>query len=588
MAIGSFTIGSTPIGGQLGNQNDLAPTSAILTINGVQYATWQDISIQDAVAARGTADVKLVDLEKNIHPQPGQSVTITWNGQLLFAGTIDQVSEEPTERDDERDIIFVSMTCVDWTQLCDRYHVAASYVNKTVLQIVEDIIEVQTGMSLDGVTMGEVDSDLVIQKINFNYTKVATAFRDLAEATGLAWYIDYEKVLHFFDRTTFISMVTIGDVSGVPGDFFPDRYFAPRYFSDSTRMLGGQQILRKYRNLSWSRDRQQYRNRQFIRAGFDLTDVKIEPLPGSASSVAPEKRIRTWPLKYQVGEIEPTDENPTLGIKRGGVAQRLGISGVDKDGDLTVPSASTWPQFFYKVGEKEISQNSEENEEQNPTVKDTEILEVTYRGRFPMVMDQRDAAKVAERQAVEGGSGIYEFVEEDRDLQGRDLAKEKALRLIELYGRIPGQLEFDIDSAAFLPGQLMNVTIADLEIDNIQFLIDRISIRFMGHVLPRVKVTALDGERQQGWADYFRKLAEAGKRTIIRENEVVIKTTNLEEQLIFQDVIQESVHNVVSLKDYFLDPYSWALCGLVTVASSGEEIPMGLVGRSIIGEPYGS
>ena len=132
------------------------------------------------------------------------------------------------------------------------------------------------------------------------------------------------------------------------------------------------------------------------------------------------------------------------------------------------------------------------------------------------------------------------------------------------------------------------VTVANFGINSVDFLVDAVSITFPDRTIPRCKYTMLDGERQGYWADFFRRWAEAGRRTVIRENEVAVKTASMLETLNFADVIQESVHHSVTLEPYSKDPYTFAMVGVVVVDTSGEEVPMALLGRSRIGNPHGS
>lgn len=556
MTIGAYPPGSHAVSGLPGASfPEVLQTPALFIVEGVSYSTWDTITIDDTLQGRSTCTIRLIDFEMAYHFSPGLDVQVWWNGKLCFAGTIDSVEEEVTERNDADDVIFVELECVDWNQLLDRFYVAADYPNKTVRQIVEDVLTNQTLLKLEGVEIGEVDSEVVIESIQFNYKKVTSVFTDISAATGLTWNIDYTKKLHFFDRATFAAPFTIGDAG-----------------------------RKDYRGMSYSKDRQQYRNRELLRGGHDLTDNQFEQFRGDSAGTEPEDRRRTFNLKYEVGEM--------ISITRGGVPQNIGVRQIDKDGDLEVvapvvvnPSVD-WPQWFYTEGEKEISQNSERDEVTNPTLTAEEVLEVTYKGRFPMLIIEDNESEIAARQAVEGGTGVYEFLDNDDDLMGREFAKIKARRLLEQYGRIPAELKVQMDIVDLVPGHLLTIELAEFGITPREFLIDSVQTEFIAHVLPRSTFTLLDGERVQGWADYFRKLAEAGKSKVLRKNEVIVKTSRLNEQINIADTLIESAHAHVNLIPYTSDPYTWAWFGVFAVSFTNPvDIPCAFVfGRSRFGK----
>src|SRR5262245_2372103 len=596
--LGHRTIGGAAIGGLPGPALILR-TPAIISVGGVELATWSKCNISDTLGGRSTATIGFVDFQKNIHPTPGSEVRIKWQDQLLFAGTIDFVDESITERNDSGDVIFGEIRCLNWNNLLDRFYDYAAYVEKSLEYILNDILQVQTKLFEDGVRLGSV-ADATIDKAVFGYVNVNAAFRELAERTGLAWNIDYFKRLHFFDRSTFNAPLLVGDNVAAPtGGFFSKLYWTPWYFTSNYWPAGGESdvqinVYQKTRGMRYSKSREQYRNKQWIRAGFDITDVQIERFHGDPESIEEEKRNRKFQLVYQVNDIISITRDDGAGP----VTQRLGIRSVDKDGDTKVPSPTTWPQWFYAKGEKEINQNSKEDDpdpaepipdsEKNPAMTAEDTLVVTYHGRFPMIVEEENLDEIAARQGVEGGSGVYEHLEEDSQLDGRDLGTEKAVRLLSLYGRIPAELEVELDLPYLVPGHLLDITVQNFGLLAAEFLVDRMSIDFVDRTIPRCRLTMLDGERQGGWADFFRKLASSGRKTVIRENEVVAKRTRLTDQLNFADVINDSENGNAQLEDFRKDPYSWAMIGNAVVLSSGEEVPSCLVGRSIIGSPDGS
>lgn len=517
----------------------------------------QSVEIEHQLSGRSTCNFSIVDLAGLASYQCGEKIEVYFECNLIFAGTIDAVTERFEEGTDAK---FIEIECVDWHQLCDRCFVANSYEEKTLRQIVARIVNYDTWLHDEGITLGSIDNVTELNIVRFNYKSATDCFDRLAEATGYDWKITPNKVLNFYDRATYVAPFAIGD------------------------------SYQNYMRLEFGRDRSEYRNRQWMLGGDDMIDPDPEYFRGDYATIEPTKRRRTFNLKFAVGEI--SGENPDgdeLGIWRisdveVATKQRVGLRGVDKDGDLEEPSSTTWKQWFYKPGEKEISQNSATDPDENPVLTHDEQLKVVYRGQIPIILDHQDDAEIAARAAIEGGTGIYEAVDEDDTINGRDMAEERASRLLAKFGRIPRQIDFEIDRIGLEPGQLMTVTIAGHGITAIEFMVDTVKLRFLRSDYVRCGATILDGQRQNGWSDYWAKLAKQGRKTEISDDDVIIKTKRLYESINVGDSLS-AYTAVETLHAYQDDPYTVALFGEVAVPGSSEVVTCFCIGRSVFGEP---
>lgn len=525
---------------------------------------------QLTLAARSTCQFTLVDRTLTLAVATGKKVFIMRRGDLLFGGTVEKVEVEVPETDNVR---FLDVQVSGWEQSCDRFLVAASYENQTLEAIAYDIVNVQTELWKVGFRLGDVANAPKLTKVTFNYRTAFECFRDLSEKTGTMWKVSPYRVVSFLDLLSYVAPFSLG---------------------------GGQ---KKYRKAKWSQTRTRYRNESFLRAGKGRTgvipgDTGIhDRFTGKLTTAPPEKRDRTFTLRYPIARGAPwysdvtgqtsqtrsqSFRHPIL-IKRAGIIQRLGINGKDPDGDLTKPSPSTWPQWFYKFGEQEIVQNSAEDEALNPTLKPGENLDVTYVGQYDLVINNQNKAEIDATILAEGGSGLYQATDEDHDLDGDMAAMEKSDRLMAIYGRRPRQLVFETDVHGLAPGQLINVDDAALGISNVQFLVDSVTFEVLPGDLYRYTVVALDGERQEGWADFFRRFSKARLLTI-GENEVVQAARRVEERVTILDtVLVESGDTALGYEN---DPYSYAIVGKVTV--DGQDIWGAIVGRSRVGVPRGA
>jgi hypothetical protein len=521
-------------------------TSPVVTISGndvTDYVIQDSLSVSMGLDNRWTADFSIKDDAGSSHFDIGEPVTISYGGSLVFGGIIESIDETLIRWGNAP--LISKIECVDWSRIFDRYFVANVYENMTIGDIVADIINVQTQAFVDGITVGTIPT-FTVTKAVFSYQRISDCLRDLCQISGLSWSVTPAKVLEMHDRSTYTAPVTIGD-------------------SGSS----------SYSKLSYSRNISQYRNVQWLRAGKNKTSERIEYFRGNSTITNPELRVRTFTLAYPVCSITYIKRGTITGM----VDQTVGVKEVDKDNDLTIAG---WKQWFYQVDEREITQNSASDETNNPTLTADEILEVKYVGYYPIMIHHVDDAKISVRKAAEGGSGIYESTDIDENIDDWELARDKALRMVEQYGRIPGVLKYSIDYAGIKPGHLQTIALANHGIASTQFMVVDVSIEFPGFSFMRCLIEALDGERVEGWSDYWRRVAASGRKMVIRENEVVMKLTSPEETITLADSLEDSENNgPITIPDCDTDPFTVGFIGVISVG--GITVPLTRIGRSKLG-----
>jgi hypothetical protein len=91
---------------------------------------------------------------------------------------------------------YFNVTCKDYTQILDRLLVSANYTNQTVNYIIADILS----RFVTGVTGANVNANITIGTVSFNYLSVSQCLTKLTQLIGggFDWYIDYNKDVHFF------------------------------------------------------------------------------------------------------------------------------------------------------------------------------------------------------------------------------------------------------------------------------------------------------------------------------------------------------------------------------------------------------
>lgn len=449
----------------------------VTTIGGIDRSAAIKASsydIREGLGERATCRFVLEDTtpDQSFRPAAGAEVVVSRGVTRVFAGTIDSVDEEAVGPN----LLRYHVACVDYSQLLDRHLVAAAYENQTADAIVRDIIG--TWCAGEGLTTANVAAGPAISKAAFNYRTASEALTELAETVGYSWYVDYQKDVRFFPRETNIAPISIDEAST------------------------------NYRNMRVQRTREQYRNRQYLRAGYAKTTDQTERFGGDGNQ-------RTFVLAYPVAEAPTVEVND--------VAQTVGIRGLD-----------TGKSWYWNKGSNEVSQDLSE-----AALTASDVLKVTYKGLYPIIVQADSASEQSARATAEGGTGVYERVDEI-DIDDADAARARALGLLDRYGRIPKIVRFSTTEDGLRAGQLISIVRSRHDLSG-QFLIDEVTMRYLGSKSSyEYQVRCLDGSSVGGWADFFRRLAAAGRKFVIRDNEVVVRVLQVPDPITCSDTVTVS------------------------------------------------
>jgi hypothetical protein len=423
-------------------------------------ALWRvgSLTIASRLGQRNRATFDLVDTTGAYRPAVNAEVIITDGATRYFGGFIDSFTEELTINGNQASLSY-TVDCVSYDALADRRLVAASYENptQTLFDLVSDIVtNVLTG---DGITTTNVDTGPVIERIKFNYVTASSVFNELANISGFAWWIDENKNLYFKPRSAIAAPFAVNSSNA--------------------------------RNVSITRAVEVYRNKQFIRAGVDLTAPRTENFVGDGTQKA-------WVLAYPVGAV-PTS------ITVGGTPQTIGIRGVEVGFD-----------FYWNLADSTISQDDGAG-----AVGAGVAIAVTYQGQFPILISAQADSEVAAQAAVSGVSGVFEAIEQRTNIDDDETALSVAQGLLRRYGKILRRLRFETDTPGLVVGQILPATFGPHAVTG-TWLVDSITARDRFGTSLVWGVEAIDGESVGGWSQFFEALAAAGAVVEFRENEVII------------------------------------------------------------------
>lgn len=383
---------------------------------------------------------------------------------VLFHGTIQDMAQRRIRETGQRRF---EMELVDWNQLLDRRLIAWEYVNQSSGAIIEHVID--NYLVDDGIVASSfVEVGPLISKFVSNYLSARQLLDDLSELIGYGYYVDYDKRLHWFPM---------------------ESNLAPFTLDNTTALFAG---------LSRRDSRSQYRNVQYVRAGKDLTDPQTENFKGDGSK-------RTWNVGYPIAQAPSSVTVNFLTPKT------IGIRGVDSN-----------KQYYWNKGTTEITQDISE-----PLLSTTDVLTVVYIGLYDVIVAAKRDTLVTERQDIEGGSGLYEQLENFTTLDGQDLALDKARGLLKKFGRIPATLDAETDLPGLQAGMLLPVDLPALNLSG-NWLIESVRITNLGRTL-RYSIRAVDGEHLGGWIEFWKKFYESDRQFVARENEVINTLIPLED-----------------------------------------------------------
>jgi hypothetical protein len=423
-------------------------------------------------------------IDTNTNISCGQEVIITDNAIRIFGGNIDSIKK--TSIFAGSPLVRNQVSCTDYNQYADRLRVAKTYEDKTAFYIFNDIVE--NYLTIEGVTTNTMQIGPTLKKVVFNRKTINECFNYLKDATQINWNINYYKQLNTFFRDENIS----------------------------TPLTNFDML-----EIDVEETREQYRNRQFIRAGQDETN----PIIGELPSPKPDGNTKTFILRY------PIAKKPIILINSTTVSNTdIGINGLE-----------TGKKWYYNKNERIIVQDNAET-----TLSISDILTVNYTGLVKIIVQAENSVGQTERAAIELNTGIYEEIEDIASIDNRTSALEYANGLLQKYANITQIL--NIRTRKFYEaGQIINISNLNLNI-NSNYLIQNVQIsNNQGYMFYDLK--CLSGESLGSWVDFFKKLKKDSIDFTINEDEVLIILQTFSESIFANGNINIKNFNVLYTSD---------------------------------------
>lgn len=439
----------------------------------------ESLQYEDALNGRDRLTVRIQGRLEDFTPQEGQAVLLADGATQLFGGFIQRVS---VEQEGDSDFLAYDVEAEDYSGLFDRHLVARVYENQTAGAIARDVLA--QDLAGEGLSNTGIDDGPTITRLPANYITAAEVMNDLAELTGMAWWVTPAKVVQFHARDA---------------------------------LIGPAMTATNYVRLRIVTDREEYRNRQYFRGGTDLTDARTETFVGDGNR-------RVFNLAFPVGAA-PTliEENRNAG---GWVSKTIGIRGVE-----------TGKDWYWNKELTEISQD-----DAGTLLATVDKLRVTYRGQFPILVVGEASDEIVARQALEGGSGVYEAREDRPDVDDATLAEETTAALLARFARTGRRLDVTTLTSGYRAGQLVQVTVPRHNL-NAEFLVEGVrGADWLGQdqgsgAKLLYTLTLVEGDPIIGWRTFYRKLLDVRRTNVPRDNELLVLVRTTKDPVYCHDVL---------------------------------------------------
>ena len=374
-------------------------------------------------------------------PVEGQEVIVLDGTTRLFAGVIAQVNEKFVLPND-----FVwEVQCTDYTFWLNKQLVVKEYVDKTLSEIVNDIVtnfvdsamgfffNMPTSALVGTAKVGftevyeQVPSETgpTIAKIKFNYEYVLDCFKKLTDITGWSWYVDTNKEIRFVKPEENAGAYTLTDAGT------------------------------NYSDLTINMDRSQLRNEVYFRGGTYLSADYTDSFLGDGARVS-------FVLAYKPHVAAAGSITVTVNA----VSKTLGIDNIDNG----------TKDFVVNYSEKTIKNDT------FATLNNTQTLAVTYQYDIPILMRGRNQASIDAAGVIDGvGDGVYQFLIVDKTVNDRDLARKIINAELEKSANPLVAGSFKTTQAGWEIGQMVTINSTIRSVSNQKYLVNAVKIYFKNH-----------------------------------------------------------------------------------------------------------
>lgn len=413
------------------------------------------ISISETLQQRSTAQLVYQMADGETAPPAGQEVKIYEGGVLRFGGHIVSAAAQELPWADFKEIL---IQCGDYSVTLDRRGAGErTYLNQYAGDIIRDLVaECLAGDNIDRTTV-LAGSGPLLEKVELQYCTVREAFDEIARlSAGWAWRLEYDKKLYFWQPSALSVIATIGDASA--------------------------DALKK--SVTVTEDLTNYANRVIVRLGNYITEEQTESFDGSHATQPTNGSRQKWEMAFRVYS------QPRIYVND--IEKLVGIANVDTGRD-----------WYWNKNSTVV----EQDDDATPPAS-TATLRVVYSGLDARIFSAQNNTEISARQAIEGGSGVYERVLNiDSDTRNTD-AQAMADSYLDRFDSPSYVLRLDTLTLYPEPGQQVEMDMTGHPTGN--YVIKSVQTYCYGKNQFGRKVEAYQGPILQSGFEFFTDLRSGG------------------------------------------------------------------------------
>lgn len=172
------------------------------------HIEWKSLKVSQVLTSQvDTADFVMKKLPDDTFSIAIKNEVIIYDGTTkIFGGEIQTIDERMIGTEG----LEYTVKCSDFTNKLDSLLVSEVYENDSVKDIIEDIVsEYATDF-----TTNISGAEFIVSRIVFNNVSISTCLKKLATLLSYEWYVDADKVIHFFQRFSISAPFNLTDTSG--------------------------------------------------------------------------------------------------------------------------------------------------------------------------------------------------------------------------------------------------------------------------------------------------------------------------------------------------------------------------------------
>ena len=434
--------------------------------NVTKYLRQGTTRLTSATQGRWTATMDLwdptgdgigVSLQDDPTRGTGQAVLITEGGARRFMGCLNQwdavrvTSQDPTT---------YTLSALDKSAICD--HRIVPTVTYPVGMDVADVVRSiwATSLNGEGIAMTGVAATLGALELSetFDFVTVTQAFDRLATDALATWWIDVYGVLYF---------VSIGNLPEAP-------------FSIT-------ETSKNWVNMKVSASLTNYRNKQYVKSNLSTDPTQVPSVTETYTLPQPKAeaagyRLGTIVTNFQMAQIVQLKVNGAVQPVQDGNSS-IGIN-LDKSWWAILPTLylyapdATLPTPTPPLGWPYEATTS-------PFPADGDVIEIEYIPVSNNIQVQESDALVPSLPGLaKCGSGIYEFVEQVKNVRSAADMLAIAQAIIARSGQVPLNVSFLTFTPGLQVGMILPASIPKSQIpDGTHFYISNITAEHVGYVV---------------------------------------------------------------------------------------------------------